>query len=126
MNALSEAPHAVAAPDLWFSLLKSAAMLFIVLGVLIAVLFLMKRLFYNQGHSGQGAIKMLASFHIAPKERIILIDVLGEKILLGATPQQINSLAVINSELELSKSDETSTHFFKNLLSSAIGRRGNV
>ncbi len=122
MNALNEAPQVVTDTGLWYTLLKSAAMLFIVLGILIAVLYVIKRLFYQQGHAGQGAIKMLATCHIAPKERLILVDVLGEKILLGSTPQSINSLAVIKNDLELCEKKRSSKPFFRNLLSSAVAK----
>jgi flagellar protein FliO/FliZ len=94
MSTISTDPSVVASPDLWMTLLKSAAMLSIVLAIVIGVLWVMKRLFYNRGGYGEhGIIKMLASCYVAPKERILLIDVMGEKILIGVTNQSITCLA---------------------------------
>ena len=41
---------------------------------------------------------MVASMHVAPKERIALVDVLGEKFLIGITSQQISFLARIEDD----------------------------
>ena len=99
MNTLSS-PE-VAIPDLWITILKSGAMLCIVLGILIVVLFMLKRFFHGQGrYSKRGLIKILASHHITPKESILLVDVLGERILIGATSQNINCLAKIDGHEE--------------------------
>ena len=112
-------------PDMWIILLKSAAMLSLVLGVLLAVLYLMRR-FYGQysGVSDRGLIKMVATHHVAPKERIVLLDVLGEKILIGVTPQQISHLATISNGQEINITQEAERpKFFSTLLHSALGKQ---
>ncbi len=99
MNALSQESLAVAAPELWPNLLKSAFMLCIVLIILIGFLLLLKKYLNQQtGSGGRGYIKMLASHHLSQKERIVLIDVLGEKILIGVTAQGFNCLAKIENK----------------------------
>ncbi|MCF8067780.1 MAG: flagellar biosynthetic protein FliO [Desulfobacterales bacterium] len=111
-------PATVAAPELWISLLKSMAMLFVVLGVLIATLYFMKRIFLNRGGvTDRGLIKILATSYVAPKERIMLVDVMGEKLLLGVTSQNINCLAKIESDREIEITNSNVPNgFFKNLL----------
>ena len=117
-------PAASPAPDLWITLLKSIAMLSLVLGVLLGVLYLIRR-FYGQyaGASDRGLIRMVATLHVAPKERIVLLDVLGEKILIGVTPQEITHLATISNgqEIDLSQG-EVKQKFFSNLLKTAVGK----
>ncbi|MFO7497186.1 MAG: flagellar biosynthetic protein FliO [Desulfobacterales bacterium] len=94
MDGLSSPAAAAAPPELWFSLFKSAAMLCIVLALLIGALYLMRRLFAQRGALGAAdIIKTLATQYVAPKERVILLDVLGEKLLIGATPHTITLLA---------------------------------
>ena len=118
-------PAATLAPDLWITLLKSVAMLSLVLGVLLAVLYLIRR-FYGRysGASDRGLIRMVATHHVAPKERIVLLDVLGEKILIGVTPQQINYLATISNGQEINiPQGEEKPKFFSNLLNNAIGKQ---
>ena len=94
-------------------------MLLVVLGVLLLVLWLIRR--YSSLHSAggqQGIIRMVASMYVAPKERIALVDVLGEKLLIGITTQQISFLARIEDDKDLCSSPaaEDTGGFFKALL----------
>jgi flagellar protein FliO/FliZ len=77
--------------------LRTVAMLSIVLGLLVLVLYLMKRfLFINRGAKGDLLIKILSSLHLSPKERIEVIEISGEKIVLGITPGSITFLTKLN------------------------------
>lgn len=125
MNPSISDTAAMASPELWVTLLKSAAMLSIVLALLIGALFLMRRLLYgNAGVAGRGIIRTVASSHVAPKERIVLIEVLGEMLLLGVTPHAINCLAKIPADGRL-EIPETSApdRFFPNFLKNALSGR---
>ncbi|MDX9786415.1 MAG: flagellar biosynthetic protein FliO [Desulfobacterales bacterium] len=98
MDAVSAEPVVTLMPELWMTLLKSFGMLCVVLGVLITVLWLLRRL-HDRGLSGQpGLIQVVASSYVGPKERISLVDVLGEKFLIGVTSQEINLLAKISDK----------------------------
>ncbi len=113
-------PTALATPDLWMTLLKSFAMLLIVLGILLGALYLLKHFFYRQsGRVERGFIKMMASYPVAPKERILLLDVMGERILVGVTPQQISHLATLQPEKGVpmeAPADDPPEGFFNQLL----------
>ena len=77
--------------------LKTVAMLAIVLGLLILVLYFMKRfLFVSRGVKGDLLIKILSSLHLSPKERIEVIEISGEKIVLGITPGSITFLTKLD------------------------------
>lgn len=77
--------------------LKMLAMLLIVLALLVSVLYAMKRgLLFGRGANGNTIIKVLSSLHLTPKERIEVIEILGEKILLGITPSNISFLAKLS------------------------------
>ncbi len=98
-------------PDLWGAGLKTLAMLCIVIGVLILVLFLMRRFLYLREGPWQGQlIRMLSSYHVTPKERIALIDVAGEKIVIGITPENITSLAKIDNPEALEQIERVKPH----------------
>jgi flagellar protein FliO/FliZ len=72
---------------------RAIATLFIVLGLLVFVLYLMKRfLLLRRGVEGNLFIKILTSMHLSPKQRIEVIEILGEKIVLGITPGTISFL----------------------------------
>ena len=80
MGELTGTSGMMSQPDLWGTGLKTFAMLCIVVAILILVLFLMKRFFYLKNGSGHGQfIKILSSHHLSPKQRVALIDVVGEK-----------------------------------------------
>ena len=77
--------------------LKTTAMLFVVLGLLVLVLYIMKRfLFLRRGPKGDMLIKVLSSLHLSPKERIEVIEISGEKIVLGVTPGNISFLTKLS------------------------------
>lgn len=77
--------------------LKTVAMLAIVLGLLILLLYFMKRfLFVSRGVKGDLLIKILSSLHLSPKERIEVIEVSGERIVLGITPGNITFLTKLD------------------------------
>ena len=71
---------------------------------------------------------MLASMYVAPKERIALVDVLGEKLLIGITPQQISFLARIEDGkniCEAHPAENSPAGFFKALLKRKLKGTGN-
>ncbi|MBW1706340.1 MAG: flagellar biosynthetic protein FliO [Deltaproteobacteria bacterium] len=77
--------------------IKTAAMLFIVLGLLVLVLYLMKKLLFLRRESkGDLAIKVLSSLHLSAKERIEVIEISGERIVLGIAPGNIRYITKLN------------------------------
>jgi flagellar protein FliO/FliZ len=84
-----------------FSLLstgfRAIAMLFIVLGLMIFVLYLMRRfLLLRRRAGGDLFIKTLSSMNLSPKQKIEVIEILGEKIVLGITPGNIRFLTKLS------------------------------
>ncbi|MFW6146914.1 MAG: flagellar biosynthetic protein FliO [Thermodesulfobacteriota bacterium] len=76
---------------------KAIAMLCIVLGMVILVLYLMKRfLFSRVATEGNIFMKKLSSMHLSPKQRIEVVEIMGEKIVLGITPGSINFLTKLS------------------------------
>lgn len=77
--------------------LKTIAMLFIVLGVLVLVLYTMKK-FMSPKRKGKGdlIIKVISSLYLSPKERVEVIEISGERIVVGITPGNINFLTKLN------------------------------
>ena len=84
--------------------IKTMAMLLLVLGFLVFVLYFMKR-FLIKGRDSKGNvfIKVVSSLHLSPKERIEVIDVSGERIVLGITPGSINFLTKIGPSKDKEK-----------------------
>ena len=123
MNGITAA-QAGTVPDLWVMMLKSLGGLCIVLGVLMGVLYLLKMLTQQKGRPREGEmIRLLSSFYLAPKERILLMEVLGRKILIGVTAQGITRITEFeNTGLEAQnpaydQPAASGDSFFKNLMS---------
>ena len=80
-------------PELINTGLKTIAMLFIVLGVLVLVLYIMKKFISPKGKGkGELIIKVVSSLYLSPKERVEVIEISGERIVVGVTPGNINFL----------------------------------
>ena len=78
--------------------IKTMAMLFVVLGFLFLVLVLIKKYFIPKRKvKGELSINVLSSLHISPKERIEVIEVSGQRIVLGITPGRINLLTKLEA-----------------------------
>jgi flagellar protein FliO/FliZ len=76
---------------------KAIAMLFIVLGFMIFVLFLIKRFLLSRGRAERGMfVTTLASIHFSPKQRLEVVEVMGEKLVLGITPGTISFLTKLS------------------------------
>lgn len=127
MDAIGAESASAIPPDLWGALLKSAAVLCLVLGLIIVVLYLLRRFILNSGHLSQrGKIQLMASYPVGPKERIALVDVMGRKILIGITSQQISRLAHIDCEEELEDAGEPiRRENFLDRLKGAVAQRQN-
>ncbi len=104
-------------PGFWLMMLKSIGMLCIVLAVFAGILFIFRQ--FSERRSGRinkQFISLIASFHIGPKEKLMLVEVLGKKILLGVTQQSINTLAVLDDAGELKLTEEKPDADFKGVL----------
>jgi len=105
--------------DLVTAGLKTFALLCVVLGILILVVYGMKKLsFFQEGVIQNGLINIVSSVHLAPRQRILLIDVAGEKILVGVTQDAITFLTKIEDpqslkKIHVSKSEEVKKGIFR-------------
>jgi flagellar protein FliO/FliZ len=115
-------------PELWGPLLKSAGMFCIVLGLLLVTLLVIKRLLVDRRDARQQAFfKCITSYSVAPKSRLMLVDVKGNLLLLGITPHQINFLTRLDAsdvaedtKKSMAPSDAENTAGFRNMLRKAI------
>lgn len=104
-NTLGDKPliaDGTGSPDLYASLLKMILALGILLALLFAGLFVFKRFMGKKiGIAGQNpGIKIITSAYIGPKKSIALVDISGERIVVGITPDHISMLARLGKEGE--------------------------
>ena len=73
---------------------KSFGMLFVVLAFFLIALYLVRRFSGRFGTRGSvELIKVLSVHHLSPKEKLVLVSVQDESILIGVSPAGISSLA---------------------------------
>ncbi|MCD6255331.1 MAG: flagellar biosynthetic protein FliO, partial [Deltaproteobacteria bacterium] len=81
--------------DFYSIFLKGISSLSIVLGAIFLTLFVWKRLLAFQGRGirkDTGLIRILATHYFSPQQSIALVEINGEQMVLGITPDRISVL----------------------------------
>ncbi|MGV3593030.1 MAG: flagellar biosynthetic protein FliO [Gammaproteobacteria bacterium] len=79
-------------------LLKLLVALGVTIGLFYALALFMKRLQVGTGKSGS-LITVLGAMPLGGKEKIWIVDVAGEKLVIGTTPGNVNCLHVLKGEV---------------------------
>ncbi|MBU1168205.1 MAG: flagellar biosynthetic protein FliO [Proteobacteria bacterium] len=118
MNGLTSTPL-ISGSDFWIMIFKSLGMLCLVLGILVGILYFIRKINQAQGEGrDKSMIRHLSTFYLAPKERVVLLDVMGRKILIGVTQQNITNITEFPECLE-KEDEEEPRPFFKTILRKA-------
>ncbi len=109
--------------EIWFAFIKTFSMLFLVLAVVILFFYFIRKFFTAKGvKGGKDFIKILSMHHLSPKEKLVLINVLGDTILIGVTPVNISKISSIDTDMDFSgKGSETPLNF-KDFLSNKLSK----
>lgn len=76
-------------------------MLFLVLAAMVLVFYLIKRMSAAKGvRGGRDHIRVVSMHHLSAKEKLVLVDVLGDVLLLGVTPAAITTLSHVDKPLD--------------------------
>lgn len=70
----------------------------LVLGVLLGLAWIVKRFMGAPGLGGKGQVRVIGGASLGPRERAVLVDVAGERLLLGVAPGQVRTLHVLPAE----------------------------
>lgn len=79
-------------------LLKLVVALVITLGLFFAMVVVMKKMQLGTGR-GSRLISVLAAVPLGGKEKLFLIEVGGEQIVVGASPGQVNRIHVLKESI---------------------------
>ncbi len=74
-----------------------AAALLLIIGVVVALGYVAKR-FQLAKPGGSGTLHVVDSTYLGPKERLVLVQVGDQHVLLGMNPQCITKLAQYDAE----------------------------
>lgn len=94
----------------FWSFFKMLAALAIVIALMIVAAYFIKKYFlHSLPDIGGGAlINILSTRHVSPKNSIILVEVLGQVMLVGVSGQQISLLSRIDDPAAMEKIHRTS------------------
>lgn len=111
--------------DIWLAFARTFGMLFVVLGFFLLAFYLFRR--FSGVAGGKGAknlIQVLAVHHVSPKEKLVLVKVMNEIILIGVTPQNISKLAVLEGDdADFQPQNIPGQGGFSDLLAKTLGKK---
>nr|HPJ97396.1 flagellar biosynthetic protein FliO [Syntrophales bacterium] len=87
------------------ALLKMIAALALVLGIMIGLAFLVRRFFQQAGLAAPdgSAINILTVKYLGPKSSIMIVDILGQAVVIGVTNQQMSYITTIDDAVSLDR-----------------------
>ncbi len=109
-----------AGSDLSGQLLQLTLGLLLVIGLIFALAWLLRRV-QQVGPRGNRAIKLVASLPLGPRDRLVLVQVGSEQILLGLSAGRITPLHALKEPVRL-EDDEAATPEFAQRLMELLGK----
>lgn len=100
---------------------QTALGLLAVVAVILALAWVLRRVQQNQPRGGQ-VIEMLGARALGPRDRLVLVQVGREQILLGLSPGRITPLHVLQHPVEGPKPGEPVTPEFAQRLMELLGK----
>lgn len=76
---------------------KTAAALIAVVLTMMALAWLLKRFQAHLQGNAKSSMKIVSTLSLSQRERVVIIDVHGEKMVLGVTAQHINLLKTLDN-----------------------------
>ncbi|MBI5783983.1 MAG: flagellar biosynthetic protein FliO [Rhodocyclales bacterium] len=94
LPAVAHAQNAAPPAELGGSIVQLVLGLAVVIALLFASLWLLKRISAPRGEAA-GLIRVVAGTAIGPRERVVILEVGGTWMVLGVAPGQVSALAEI-------------------------------
>ena len=105
----------VAGSDIGGQLVQLMLGLLLVVGLIFALAWLLRRV-QQIGPRGNQAIKLVASQALGPRDRLLLVQVGGEQILLGISAGRIAPLHVLKEPVPLADGAPATPEFAQRLM----------
>ncbi len=84
--------------DLGGQLAQTAGGLIVVLGLLLGLAWLVKRYMTTPGIGGKSRVQVVGGVSLGPRERAVIVEVEGERLLLGVAQGNVRLLHVLRPE----------------------------
>lgn len=111
LSAVMPARAAEATPGVAEGLGQMLLGLAVVLGLLLGSLWLIKRLSTPRGAAA--GLKVLGAVPVGPRERVVLVEIAGQVLVLGVTPNSVRTLHTLAADtLQHTPEAPTAAHPF--------------
>lgn len=97
------------------------------LAIVVALIFLLAWLVKRMGSfhlSGNDQFKVLASLVVGQKERLMLVEIAGEQILIGVAPGQVVKVHDVANKIIIEEKQNNAAELFSKKLKQALKNRG--
>ena len=105
----------MAGSDIGGQLVQLMLGLLVVVGLIFALAWLLRRI-QQIGPRGNQAIKLVSSQILGPRDRLLLVQVGGEQILLGISAGRITPLHVLKEPVPISDGEPATPEFAQRLM----------
>ena len=103
-------------------LLQLVLGLLLVVGLIFVLAWLMRRV-QRSGPAGNQVIELVGSRALGPRDRLVLVQVGNEQVLLGVSPGSITALHVMNEPVEVPETQNATPEFARRLME-VLGNKG--
>lgn len=124
-ESLANTPQSpIATPDVTASILKVSAGLLLVIFAIFGSAWFFRR-FGNFSPVANDSLRVIGGLTIGQKEKIVLLQVGEEQVLVGVAPGNIQKLHVLEKPIKLKDEDRKESTSFSESLSDAVGKWKN-
>ena len=103
-------------------LLQLVLGLLLVVGLIFVLAWLMRRV-QRAGPAGNQVIELVGSRALGPRDRLVLVQVGNEQVLLGVSPGSITALHVMTEPVAVPETQSATPEFARRLME-ALGNKG--
>ena len=103
-------------------LLQLVLGLLLVVGLIFTLAWLMRRV-QRAGPAGNQVIELVGSRAMGPRDRLVLVQIGNEQVLLGVSPGSITALHVMKEPVHVPETQNATPEFAKRLME-VLGNRG--
>jgi flagellar protein FliO/FliZ len=103
-------------------LLQLVLGLLLVVGLIFVLAWLMRRV-QRAGPGGNQVIELVGSRALGPRDRLVLVQVGNEQVLLGVSPGSITALHVMNEPVHVPQTQNATPEFARRLME-VLGNKG--
>ena len=122
-GAAAAAPVVVAGTGVGAQLTQLVLGLLLVLGLIFALAWLLRRVQQTGARQGGQVIELISSRALGARDRLVLVQVGNEQILLGLTPGRITPLHVLKEPVPVPQGAPAATSEFAKRLMDVLGQQ---